>query len=568
MARKRNRNNTYTPTTTEEVLKSLNEMNVKDLDVLHSSIPDLISSKVDKQLNSSDISSVMSVVDFMKSKKKDEVQSVFFNPFSVSSGSDYKPSIGNASFDTLQKMGNIHVVKAIVNTRVEQVQNFLKFTTDQQVEGFTIRKKRSLFDESAQELTELDKKNISDIVDFLENGGYTDKWELHDSFQDFIRKITRDSLVLDQLAFEIVRDRSLEMQKFTAVDASLIRILNSVDPRFKEQFEKYRYRGYLPRYGMVYNQQILHNPETEEPILYYPWELGFGVRNSTTDINRNGYGVPELETLLYIMTCILWGFEYNGNFFKQGSQPKGFINVKGSNIDNATLNEFRQAWNQTMRGVGNSHRTPILQGMDLEWIDLQMSNRDMEFTEWTKFLIIITCSVYRIDPSELGFEFEGASRMFGQDGQRERLQHSRSKGLKPLLIFLQNIINRYLVSELFDGDYEFVFTGIDVEDEERQVRLDKEKLESGMVSLEDMFEKYSGREFDPNVDTILNQVYQTARQTSMLGGSGMNSIVDDMDSENENPFTVESNSSNPFEQSNPILEKALDYIDKTWNNGN
>lgn len=75
----------------------------------------------------------------------------------------------------------------------------------------------------------------------------------------------------------------------------------------------------------------------------------------------------------------------------------------------------------------------------------------MEFNDWLKFLLIITCSVYRIDPTELGFQFKDQAQIFGQDGQRERLNHSRDKGLKPLLIFLQNIINHYLIDEI-DSD--------------------------------------------------------------------------------------------------------------------
>lgn len=53
------------------------------------------------------------------------------------------------------------------------------------------------------------------------------------------------------------------------------------------------------------------------------------------------------------MTWILWGFEYNGNYFSKGSQPKGIINVKNPNISPASLNEFRQAWQQTMVGTRN-----------------------------------------------------------------------------------------------------------------------------------------------------------------------------------------------------------------------
>lgn len=90
-----------------------------------------------------------------------------------------------------------------------------------------------------------------------------------------------------------------------------------------------------------------------------------------------------------------------------------------------------------MSTVYNSHKIPVVQGIDLEWIDLQQTNRDMEFTEWIKFLMVLVCSVYRMDPSELGFQFQDAARVFGQDGQKERLDHSKQKGLTPLLIFIK-----------------------------------------------------------------------------------------------------------------------------------
>ena len=61
-----------------------------------------------------------------------------------------------------------------------------------------------------------------------------------------------------------------------------------------------------------------------------------------------------------------------------------------------------------------------------------------------------------------------------------------------------------------------MFTGIEIEDEAAQVELDKKKSEAGFVSLEDMFAKYSGRKFDPNKDTILNTVYQSAQSNKKM----------------------------------------------------
>lgn len=544
-----------------DLIASLSSLSIEEIDRLQKAAPMAFQSKLQAALNSNDAGEIMKANLYLGeiNRQPTKIQSVFFDPNDISgNGRGFKDSKGVLSFSVLRRMGDIHIVKSIVSTRVEQIMNFMDFSEDEQKEGFTIRKKKSFFSTGDEKLTNEDKKKISKIVDFLEKGGWTDKWDNVDSLQEFVSKIMSDSLTLDQLAFEMVRNRMWELQKFRAVDASLIRFLDSVDPRQREGFEQYRFKGHLPRYCMVWDEMILHNPITKEPILYYPWELGFGIRNKTSDVRRNGYGVSELETLVNIITWILWGFSYNANFFSQGSQPKGFINIKNPNISNSTLQEFRQAWTQTMAGVGNSHRTPVINGIDLEWVDLQkLSNRDMEFNEWIKFLIIMTCSVYRIDPSELGFNFKESQQIFGQDGQRERLKHSREKGLKPLLIFLQGVITKYIVSEL-DENYEFAFTGIEVEDEEAQVKLDSEKLSSGMVAMQDIFKKYNGRDFDPEKDIILNQVYQGMKQAEeqnkMFGASQPGQQPEGVPEDEEDPFAQYKSFND-----NPIMKPAVDY---------
>lgn len=545
-----------------DLIASLSSLSIEEIDRLQKAAPMAFQSKLQAALNSNDAGEIMKANLYLGeiNRQPTRIQSVFFDPNDISgNGRGFKDSKGVLSFSVLRRMGDIHIVKSIVSTRVEQIMNFMDFSEDEQKEGYTIRKKKSLFSTGDEKLTNEDKKKIAKIVEFLERGGWTDKWDNVDSLQEFVSKIMSDSLTLDQLAFEMVRNRMWELQKFRAVDASLIRFLDSVDPRQREGFEQYRFKGHLPRYCMVWDEMILHNPITKEPILYYPWELGFGIRNKTSDVRRNGYGVSELETLVNIITWILWGFSYNANFFSQGSQPKGFINIKNPNISNSTLQEFRQAWTQTMAGVYNSHRTPVINGIDLEWVDLQkLSNRDMEFNEWIKFLIIMTCSVYRIDPSELGFNFKESQQIFGQDGQRERLKHSREKGLKPLLIFLQGVITKYIVSEL-DENYEFAFTGIEVEDEEAQVKLDSEKLSSGMVAMQDIFKKYNGRDFDPEKDIILNQVYQGMKQAEeqnkMFGASQPGQQPEGVpEGDEEDPFAQYKS----FNE-NPIMKPAVDY---------
>lgn len=572
MSRKRQRPKTQISTgnSNQFPVEDFDGMSLHDLEILAKAAPIALRNRIEKSLTSESFEEVVKAQSFLAEQRKygrklpqPDIKSILWNPSEIGfTGKGYRDPNNGVTFNTLNRMGDIFIIKAVINTRIEQVQNFLKYSNDDQKPGYKIRYKQTPGVEAdvntKKEMSKEDMRKVEYIVKFLENGGENDKWECEDNFQEFTRKVLNDSLRLDQLCFEVVRARNFEVKKYRAVDGALIRQLDTNDPRYSQMFEQFRWHGYLPRYAMVWDGQIIRHPVTNEYVAFYPWELGYGIRNKTSNVLRNGYGCSELETLMEIVTWVLWGMQYNGNFFKQGSQPKGFINVKNQNIDGGTLNEFRQEWKQTMSTVYNSHKIPVIQGIDLEWIDLQQTNRDMEFTEWIKFLMVLVCAVYRMDPSELGFQFQDAARVWGQEGQRERLDHSKQKGLTPLLIFYQNILNKYIISEI-DDRLELVFTGIEIEDEATQVDLDKKKSEAGFVSLEDMFEKYSGRKFNPEKDTILNQVYQSAQQAKMMGGDMMNNIADENDETSTGDPEIDAMLNKSV--GNPILEKAFSFID-------
>jgi hypothetical protein len=188
------------------------------------------------------------------------------------------------------------------------------------------------------------------------------------------------------------------------------------------------------------------------------------------------------------------------------------------------LNDFRMAWRSMVTGWQNAHKIPIFEAEKIDWVSMQNSNEEMQFTQWIEFLTLIVCSVYKMDPSELGFRFRQQRQLFGETGQKERTKFSKDKGLKPILKVIQKSIDKYIVSEL-NPNYEFVFTGIDVEDEATRLEADAKKLANGMVAMQDKFREYTGREFDPEKDIILNSVYLQQRMQQMYGGQGMNQQV-------------------------------------------
>ncbi len=501
---------------------------------------------IEKGLSSSDPYVLMSTQKYLEQHKKEDdtfLKSFLVDPdISSLNTNNYKISTKVVSYETLRRMSRTPVIKTIIGTRVDQVANFAEPSSDDQVPGWKIRKKKILFSKE-DKLTKEEEKKIDYITKFIYNGGLSEnKWDF-DSLEEYIRALTLDSLTFDQMCMECANNKLGKLVQFYPIDGSTIRLVDQNNPEFVRQFFEKR-NGHFPKYVQVWREQIFS--------AYYPWEMTFGIRNRTTDITTNGYGVSELEDMVSIVTWILFGMQYNGNFFSQGSNPKGFFTVKGKNVSPNAINDFKQMWRNTITGVQNSHKVPVIGGEDVGWINMQTSNKDMEFNQWIEFLIVIGCSIFRIDPTECGFNLQKSVNVFGQDGQKERLKHSQTKGLLPILKLLQRLFTKYLVERL-DENYELVFTGIDIEDQKLAVDIDKTKLDAGFMSLEDGFKKYSGREFDPNKDTILNSVYTQQLQLKQFGG-------DSEISGGEN-LPIPESEPNPFEKS------LIDYLNNR-DNGN
>ena len=397
-------------------------------------------------------------------------------------------------------------------------------------------------------MTKRDEKIANSITDFIINCGGNSSW-VNDDFDTFIRKIVEDSLVYDQMTFECVRNRRGQLESFVATDASTFRIADTAfDEDFKNKFFDNRgaglflnnnifnsrkmENGYAPQYVQVYQNAVINE--------FYPWELCFGVRNPNTSIYSNGYGCSEMEELINIVTSMLWGDEYNRRFFSQGSAPKGLLRVKGG-MNEQALQQFRQQWQAMISGVMQSWKTPVVDA-DVDWIDLQKNNRDMEYSSWMEYLIKQACAIYSIDPSEIGWDISrsgGNSGLF-EGSQAERLQHSKDKGLYPMLKFIQRKINKYIVSQI-NPEFEFVFMGLNGMTVEQELEHDLKKLNSFMT-INEIRRKYDLPEIEDIGEVVENsvfyQAYNAKKQAEMQekqrqnGGFG---FIDDDGGEEEEP---------------------------------
>jgi hypothetical protein len=422
-------------------------------------------------------------------------KAAFFDPLSLQYAMGYKDRRYSLTYETLRRISmQLSVVAAIINTRVAQVAAFSQPYRHTKSLGFVIKHK-----DPEHMTTASERKFIRMLEDFIANCGEPGRPNpycrmIRDDFESFLKKIVRDTLTYDQLAFEVVPRQNMIPYEFWAVDAATIRLAssdkdigsawsyharNTVAP-----LQPYRFQGLYA--GQSYGSRDEFNGEPVQYVqvvngqienVYTRSELAFGIRNPRTDIYIQGYGYGELEQMVTIVTGLLYAEEYNRRYFTQGAHPKGLLNFKGDNWTPDQLEAFRRQWIASVAGVENAWKTPITQSDGIEWINLQMSNKDMEFGQWIEYLIKITAAVYLIDPAEINFDLHGGVQQtpLFESSQEWKLKASRDRGLRPLLRFLAKLINRNIIDRI-DDHFVFEFAGLDELTEQEKHELLKEQI--------------------------------------------------------------------------------------------
>ena len=364
---------------------------------------------------------------------------------------------------------------------------------------------------------------IKSLEMFLENCGYKNDNDT-DDFDTFIRKIVRDSLTYDQACFEVVPDRKGKPAQILAVDASTIRAAS----------EDYQDNTIWSKNPPKKNEKVSWVQVIDGTVVswFTANEMAFGVRNPRSNINLQPYGFSELEQLIQQITSHLYAEEYNSKFFSQGGTTKGIINIKSdpNGIGNKEqLDSFKRQWRAQVNGMAGAWKTPVLQvPQGIEYINVSQSNRDMEFNQWMNYLINIVCAVYAIDPAEINFANNGGaagqSSVF-ESSQEQKLKNSKDKGLKPLLRFVETIINKFVISR-FSAEYVFSFTGLDEKSEEEKAEL--ETKQSKVWKTVNEIRKEHGEKPIDDGDVILDaswinyhqQTQMAAQQQEMMAGEG------------------------------------------------
>jgi hypothetical protein len=123
------------------------------------------------------------------------------------------------------------------------------------------------------------------------------------------------------------------------------------------------------------------------------------------------YGLSPAESLIQAVTAELYASQYQLDFYYNNATPRFAVMMEGLGIGqgSAALSRFRKWWDEELKG--QPHR-PIILGTENGKITFQqvgLSNEDMQFQQYSIWLMNKIGIIYKTPPSILGISLSGGS---------------------------------------------------------------------------------------------------------------------------------------------------------------
>lgn len=154
-------------------------------------------------------------------------------------------------------------------------------------------------------------------------------------------------------------------------------------------------------------------------------------------------GMGPVQTVLNDIDAAKYSAEWNKNFFINGAQPGGVIELD-YRMEDTEFDAFLQRWNSQHRGVANAHAVAVLE--NAKWKDTQFSMQDMQFAELRNLPRELVREAFAYPKPMLG-TVEDVNRA-NADAGKEIMAEGQTI---PRLSRWKDIINAYLLPRFANG---------------------------------------------------------------------------------------------------------------------
>lgn len=355
-------------------------------------------------------------------------------------------------------------------------------------------------DETLEEVPEEMEQRIDAI-----NSLFADPNTGLESWKDIRREYMRDILIYDAGALEIVYDTEGLPAELYSLKGSKIRLNVNKHGSFKSEEEAY---ALLSEKGADKNEYLARK------------EVCYMVANPKSG---SVYGISPLETLYIAVVSDLNASKYNSDFFKNHGEASGILGVEG--LNDADIERFRAYWNKEIKG--KAHKLAVASGK-ISWTPMNMSNRDMQFLEYQKWLLGKIMAVYSIQPIILGM----IDITTGKLNSQEQMEAFREECIRPMLELETYQLTKTLVQLGFGWeDIKITYETIDTRDAIVDTNLATTLVQAGIITVNEARQQYLDMEKIEGGDTLAS--------TAMGDPFGDMGLTEDIPSEQKETMGVE-----------------------------
>lgn len=182
----------------------------------------------------------------------------------------------------------------------------------------------------------------------------------------------------------------------------------------------------------------------------------------------DGYMLAPLELAIYMVFTHQQTLNFLRNSFVKGLASKGILNLKATDaagqLSDEDLDQLRREFHNFASRNDNSATTPVISGpVEVSWIPLQSTPRDLEFLATEEHIIRALCSALQISPHEMGYgNLSQGQGGLTQANKMDELQQGEERGLRMLLDTVYDGLNNIIGENFpeFKKLYKITYVGV------------------------------------------------------------------------------------------------------------
>lgn len=415
--------------------------------------------------------------------------------------------------DAILKMIRVqdHLVAAILRTRGGQLSQFGKKRADRFDKGMEISIKPEFYKILNTEQFAKVTERIKRLETILLNCGHTEGLENQQkmTLSQFLSTSVQNACTFGWMGTEIVYDRETDpdesgefpFNRFRPIDSGTIyktvrngeqagvntRILaikeleRITGDKINIDYNKLREDKYawcqqvdgIAKQYFTHKELLMHD--------FFP----------STDVERNGYPIPPIETVISSITTHISIDTWKRLYFQNGRATRGALVIKSDDVDSPTLEKFRQEFQASINGVQNSFRTPLM-GIspteDITWLSFAGDKADDSFEFIYDQIARNILATFQMSPDELpgyGHLSKGSnSQTLSESNNEFKMEAARDSGLVPLIQHFETFFNQRLIpiiDPILSKMIVLKFAGLDAKSEEQEATQLQQMMPTAMT---------------------------------------------------------------------------------------